>query len=207
MFNNGNFHSVKSMLPFLDEEDLELLAQRIMESPTQMIDNVRLENLYPFLDDDYLGTLLSQFLEKGLDITKLLPFVDDDDLSKLVDQIISGKGTNVNLNKLLPFLDDDDIKKLAAFLKQNGGSFNGTSLSSLLPFMDDDDIDDAFKDAWTNGKDFSKYLPFVSDEALSEAVDAYIHGNSSIDVNALYPFLEEDDLKKLFHYEINKKSN
>jgi hypothetical protein len=205
--NNGNFKNVKSMLPFLEEEDLELLAQKIMDSPDQMVNNIRLESLYPFLDDDYLDQIFSQEVEKGHDINKLLPFVSDDALSNLVDEIIAGKVANIRINSLLPFLDDDDISRLAAFIRQNGGSYNGTSLTSLLPFMDDDDVDKEFKEAWSNGKDFSKYLPFASDEALSEAVDAYINGNTSIDVNVLYPFLEEDDLKKLFRYEINKKNS
>ena len=45
---------------------------------------------------------------------------------------------------------------------------------------------------------------FVEDESLSFIVDEYIAGNISEEqLDGLYPFLSEGDLKRLFKYIIN----
>ena len=48
-------------------------------------------------------------------------------------------------------------------------------------------------------------IHFVSEPSLSLLVDAYIEGKyPDLDVDKLYPFLNKEDVKKLFYYELRK---
>ena len=48
---------------------------------------------------------------------------------------------------------------------------------------------------------------FVSEDCLSILVDEYINGKfSNLDIDKLYPFLDGEDVKKLFYFELKKKN-
>ena len=50
--------------------------------------------------------------------------------------------------------------------------------------------------------------PFISNECLSKLVDEYINGNyQDIQMDALYPFMNSKDVKRLFKYIISQKNN
>jgi hypothetical protein len=73
---------IKKLLPFLEEEDLEQLAEKILSSPDKNYEGVTLEMLLPFLDDDYVSKACKKAFEKGDSISNYLPFMDDDDIDE-----------------------------------------------------------------------------------------------------------------------------
>ncbi len=123
----------------------------------------------------------SQSSKKAKKLAEIIPFLDDDELlHDLVLKIIDG--------------DEEIIKKL--------------DLKSILPFLPDEDCDLLFlKSLELKGKISSDCLPFVSEACLSRFIDNYIKGQyQNIDINQVYPFLSNDDIKRLFLYELNKKN-
>lgn len=109
----------------------------------------------------------------------------------------------LDIKKMLPFLEDEQINKLLEKCEVDG-EYKGITIEQLFPFLSDEKIDELFRKYAFEGKNISKIIPFVSDEAMHKIVDDYIAGNSSVDINQVLPMLEEDDVKKLFDYEMNK---
>jgi hypothetical protein len=198
------------MLPFLDDDEIEELAEKISDSPTGELNGLKIQSLLPFIDDDdVVGKIYLKYLEKGRldDAKKMLPFLDDDFIDQAVKEFIDGTIPNLDIKSMLPFMDDDTVEELAKKITANGGgSYNGISYDSLLPFLDEDVVGEEFAEALEEGRDISMFLPFVDDDYLTKAVDSYIAGNDNIDIDKIYPFLDDDDLKRLFKYEFYKKS-
>jgi hypothetical protein len=194
-------NNIKKMLPFLEEEQLEELAQKIEENNGEYKE-LRLETLLPFLDDDYVNQLFLSRIQQGKPAHTLAPFVSDKVMDKMVDDCIEGR-LSTDLSKLLPFLDEDTIGKLAA--KVSGEEeFCGIRLATLLPFMEDSDIDKLLLDRLHTGKSFSFILPFANDEVLHQIVTEYVEGKADIDINPFLSFLEDEDIRRIFQYEMNK---
>ena len=56
-----------------------------------------------------------------------------------------------------------------------------------------------------NQGELSSIVPFVSQKVLSSLVDEYIKGNvSKVNMNAIYPFLSQEDIKRIFFYELKQ---
>jgi hypothetical protein len=195
-------NNIKKMLPFLEEEQLEELAQK-MEENNGEYKELRLETLLPFMDDNYVNQLFLNRMQQGKPAHTLAPFVSDKVMDKMVDDCIEGR-LSTDLSKLLPFLEEDTIGKLSAKLSHEE-EFCGIKLATLLPFMEDSDIDKLLLDRLYTGKSFSFILPFANDEVLHQIVTEYIEGKTDIDINPFLPFLEDEDIKRLFQYEVNKR--
>lgn len=194
--------NLKKMLPFLDDEQLEELARKIQDNNGEY-KGLRLEALLPFLDDDYVDQLFLSRLEKGEDACSFAPFVSDEVFDEMVKGCIAGR-ISVNLTKYLPFMDDDTIELIAEKVSE-GNDFCGVKMASLMPFMDDDVIDKLLLERMHSGEDYIFMLPFASDEVLHRIVEEYVEEKSHIDINPFLPFLEDEDIKRLFQYEMNKK--
>lgn len=113
--------------------------------------------------------------------------------------------------RMLPFLDDEEVAMLAKKIIEGDPDYEGIKLAAIFPFMDDDDCDEIFTDL-LNGNSQLKpstiysLIPFVSEDALSALVDQYIKGKyQNIDIDKIYPFLDDDDIKRLFRYELSRK--
>ncbi len=107
----------------------------------------------------------------------------------------------MNIKIMLPFLDEDDLEQLAnKILDSEGNEFKGVTICEVLPFLDDDVVDKMFfKAILNNKKDYIKFLPFVSEEALHTLVVKYFNEEiKNIDIDVIYPFLNEDDIKYIF---------
>ena len=133
---------------------------------------------------DSINKFTSQFesnsSKKAKKLAEIIPFLDDDELlHDLVLKIIDG--------------DEEILKKL--------------DLKSILPLLPDEDCDLLFlKSLELKGKISTECLPFVSEDCLSKFIDAYIDGQyQDVDINQIYPFLSDVDIKRLFLYELNKK--
>lgn len=192
------------MIPFLDDEDLKELAEKIVSSPAGEVQGVKLDDLLPFMDDDDIDEMFVAAFKNGENVECFLPFASDDGIEEAVDLALAGDG-KANLSSLLPYADDETIEKIADKVLLNGGTFAGLSTDDLLPFLDDDYVDKLFLQELKKGGDgYQQYVPFVSDDALSEAVEMYLQGKLDDSViDALYPFLDEDDINDIFHHAIN----
>lgn len=137
----------------------------------------------------------------------MLPFLESEDLYELALEILNGN-VDVNLVAILPFMDEDDVDKICADLANNPQWAEKVNLVALYPFASEEYIDKLFESQAKQGKIDNAALPFVSDEALHELVLLYIDNpNLNIDLDALYPFLDSDDISLLFkaYLKNNKK--
>lgn len=115
---------IVTMLPFMDDEDLNEIVESIINGDDQYKD-INLVVLFPFLKSQECERLFVKFLEdESKDnkkyITTLGPFVSTKFLSQIVDEYINGKYSNLNMNSLYPFMDKKDVKRVFQYvLKHN----------------------------------------------------------------------------------------
>jgi hypothetical protein len=199
--------NIKSMIPFLDEDELHQLAQKVAESPDGNYQGVTYGNLLPFLDEEDVDLLMISAYSKGQDVRRFYPFASDDGLSKLVDEILKNPNSSLPLKGLLPFLEDGDSRKIFDAVLSHGGSFGGLNASDLLPFMDDDQVDQLFLDQAKHHDPKAKNTAaFASEDAFHELVKEYAaHPEESFDFDAFYPFMDEDDVRAVFQASLGKK--
>lgn len=112
---------------------------------------------------------------------------------------------------MLPYMDDEDIEELVEKILEDDELAKEIDLSSVLPYVDDDFCDKLFLkqlDLDENSPIIDDMIIYVSEECLSEVVDNYINGQyQNLEIDKFYPYLDSDDVKKLFYYELKKKTN
>lgn len=140
---------------------------------------------------------------KDINLKRMIPFLDDEELELLVDKILEseeGIYKNVTIKDLLPFLDEDLVEK--AF---KSDSNKNKDVSFYFPFLDDEFYDDIVSKMLENKKideKFYSYLPYLSEEILSKVVDSYLKDEIDLDINRVYPFLSDEDMRKIFRKSI-----
>ena len=136
---------------------------------------------------------------KDIDLKKMIPFLEDEQLGLLVDKILESEDgifKGVTIKDLLPFLDDELIVK--AFKKDLE---RNKDITIYLPFLDDDYYDEIVRKMLEENKiddRFYTYLPFLSEEILSNIVEYYLNNDIELDLNRIYPFLSDEDIRKMF---------
>lgn len=115
------------------------------------------------------------------------------------------KVTN-KLIKILPFMDEEDIHEIVDKILNDDPDFKGVNVVAIMPFLDEEDCDKIFLKKLQEDDDVTiELINYVSEECLSYLVDAYINGKfPNLNVDKLYPFLDGDDVKKLFYFELRK---
>jgi len=111
------------------------------------------------------------------------------------------------LMQMLPFMDSETIHELLEKILANDENLHDINIMAVLPFLEKEQATSLFKKAMAGGNPKLNPMaiaPFVDDESLSFIVDEYIAGNITEDqIDGLYPFLSEKDLKRLFKHIIN----
>lgn len=139
---------------------------------------------------------------------------DDEDIHYFNFNFNNQKKTNKNKNKLvtmLPFLDKEYLKEIVDGIINEEEEYKDLDLVVLFPYIGEEECDRLFKKFIFENKECDKHYitcvaPFVSKEALSNFVDEYTKGNyQNVNVDALYPFMSPQDVKKMFKYIISKK--
>ncbi len=165
-------------------------------------------------DLDDLDEEIEEELEK---IEELLDEDDNDDDDDLDDDDDAEKHNNYknifNFNNhsiygALPFLSKADIHELIKSIIKKDEAVKNLKIEVVLPFASREDCDALFIKALDLNLDIkiSHIVPFVSKSCLSKFVDKYIEGKySDVNVNLLYPFLDSNDIKRLFYYVMRKK--
>lgn len=105
------------------------------------------------------------------------------------------------LVSLLPFLDDEELDEIAKMIIDNHEDLKGLKLSTIFPFLKEEQCDAIFnaKMSSLSQSEISSIIPFVSKKVLSKLVDEYLAGRlPKVNMNALYPFLDKEDIKRIF---------
>ena len=112
---NDKNKKLAKILPFLDEESIHELVEKILndDESTKDLDLVK---IFPFLTSEDAGKVLVRALKDGntnVNIERLAPFVSKEALREVVDMYINGElDDSITFESLLPFLDNDSIKKI-----------------------------------------------------------------------------------------------
>ncbi|HMM00987.1 MAG TPA: hypothetical protein PKC96_06615 [Bacilli bacterium] len=192
---------IMSILPFLEEEELDELVDKIVRSEDGEYEGINMTVLMPFLDSEQADRVFIKMVQIKRGYQSCAPFVSEEALDKAVDMYIA-KEIDIDIVPLAPFMDDESIGKLLLAVSKDPSY--SVSLDALLPFADSDDLDASFVNYARQGKDIKKWLPFVSDDAIHELVDAYVKDEiSNIDIDAMYQFLDDDDIRKVFRYHMS----
>jgi len=199
--------NLKHMLPFLDDEELADLAKKIAESPEGVYQGITMKEILPFVDEDDVDQMMLEGYKKGQDVHSCYPFASDEGLSRLVNEALKDDAPDIDFLKLIPFIEDEDIQRICEKILAKGGSFKGLAMDNLLPFMDDEQVDHAFLLKLKNHDPGAKnYAPFVSDEAYHELAEEYVRGElQGVDLDAFYPFMDEEDIRLIFRAALNEK--
>ena len=118
------------LLPFMDNEDLKELVEKIKNKE---VTGVKLVHLYPFLDQNEVDELVDEIVKDGnsKDLYSALPFMSRQRLNTLYEDIKSGKVTGFKEEALLPFLGKNKIKELVEAAIKKG-------MDSKLENLDDE---------------------------------------------------------------------
>lgn len=105
----------------------------------------------------------------------------------------------MNLITMLPFLEDEQLEKLLEKIMQSSdGEWKGITLPVLLPLLSDSVIERLMMEAAGRGEKVTVYAPFASSETLHKLTVEYVEGRIRVDMDSLYPFLVDEDIKLLF---------
>ncbi len=183
----------------LDEDDLAEIAERITPAHPSL-----LSVMAPFLDEDDVSGIAVKLMKDGIsvDIASLVPYMDEDGITRCM-QAAQALGMDMTSllydRRILSNMDEDDIGRIAVQLIRDGIPVD---IGELLPFMDQDSADRCFRYAAGRDENWQVYLPFVSEDALHRLLKDYIAGRIQISFDEIYPYMDEDDIRTLFRYEI-----
>ncbi len=123
-----------NLAPFMDEDDLEALADHIIDFDMGMF-----TSLAPFLNADYLDRIIDKAMKNGhvgkfdmSSVCGLAPFLDGYTLDKIVVKAMEEGWLDEAVTDLAPFLDGTTIKKIINYLLTHD---RGSEVSSLSIFM------------------------------------------------------------------------
>ena len=103
--------NVYKYLPFMNDEDLEELADKIL---SKEVTEVPLRKLYPFLSKQRLNELVTQMIEQNdqENLKHALPFISQDAIKQIRDKINEGKLEGFDESHLLPFMSPEEVKEM-----------------------------------------------------------------------------------------------
>ena len=109
----------------------------------------------------------------------------------------------INLKKMLPYFEDEELMEIYEKIAESpDGEFEGVTVHDILTLIDD--VDELFFRAVEMGKDISEYLPYVSDEGFHKLIEGRVNDKYDINLDDVYPFLPEEELKLLLKKLLNK---
>lgn len=187
-------------LIFTDEDEEEDFYDRVSE----------LEELNEEKVDEELE---QEYNETKEEFKKSFSF-NFENFGEMFGSIFGKSNKNSKSSKLisaLPFLSEDDIHKIVEEILQNSEEYQDINLVAVMPFLSKSDRDALFMKfiVETNNANH-KYIygiaPFVSSECMTKFVDGFIEGKyQDININALYPFMNNSDVKRVFDYIVSKR--
>ena len=106
------------LLPFMDREELNKVAQEIISGELK---GVRLEKLFPFLGRENLNELVDQLIEKkdAKTLQNAIPFISKEKVLNIYYAAEKGEIPNFDSSICIPFLSSDKIKEIFRELVKN----------------------------------------------------------------------------------------
>lgn len=157
--------------------------------------------------------------EKVVDLENILNKVNEKvgSIGKIISDKINDKvkvfhfeGTKrSNLTSILPFMEEEDVFDIAKKIIEK--KEQKISLVEVLPFLNERHCDELFLQAIEQEEFINQatsFAPFVSEDCLSKVVDGYLEGKyQNLNLSTLYPFMKNEDVKRIFHYLYTQESN
>lgn len=111
-----------------------------------------------------------------------------------------------DLGKMLPFLKEEELKELTKrIMASEDGTWKGICVQRVLPFLDAETVENLCRNAMEKGQNYNIYFPFLSGEAMHGIVTEVTEGKLAIALDAMYPFLDEEDIRKVFYFYLEKE--
>lgn len=131
------------------------------------------------------------------EFVKMAPYLDEESLHELTVEFCESD-LECNMMEILPYLEEEDVALILEKVEERE-EFKGLRAEDLFPYLDDASIDELFMKKFSQGKVDENMFSFVSDECWHKIVMKYCEDeNSKIDIDAIYPFLNDGDLNLLF---------
>lgn len=120
------------------------------------------------------------------------------------DKSIDPDSVEAKLLRLLPYMSKEDAHGVCEKLLSNDETIKNLDAATIMPFLSKNDCDAIFvKCIEVNNTDYdlAKTVPYVSAECITSVVDNYIAGAyPELDIDSLYPFLSDTDIKRIFYH-------
>ena len=101
-----------------------------------------------------------------------------------------------------------DAHKLCKEIIASDDMLKKINVAEIMPFVSKSDCDELFLRCIENSDyscDIARAVPYVSKKCLARVVDDYISGKyPSLDMDSIYPFLSDDEIKKIFYHILDK---
>ena len=113
------------------------------------------------------------------------------------------ESVEAKLLRLLPYMSPKEAHKVCEKLLENDETLKNLEISTIMPFLSAEDCDKVFVKCIEIKKDcdLTTAVPYVSIGCLSRVVDDYIDGKyPDLDIDSLYPFLGDEEIKKIFYH-------
>ena len=174
----------------------ELKEEIRKTAPQSSLNMKALAKLAPYLDDDYLDSIILEADVTDQEaIIDLAPYLSDQALRELAARI---DPTDMSfLVELAPFLPDDALDDLAFRIRKE----NMTGLSELAPFLSDRALDRIAAEMDPRHLDEIEDLAcYMTEEALDTIVDTAIACGTVSALSEIACYLEDYSLKKIVDY-------
>ena len=107
----------------------------------------------------------------------------------------------MKLNRLLPFLEDAEKHELVNSILNNEISEDKIAIMEVIPFLEEEDINRLFKASLTHEINVNpvSFLPFLGKDDITKLIEGIKSGEyTSLSIEEILPFLEEDQIKAIF---------
>ena len=199
--------------------------QKKSEKSKKKVNLSAIAELAPFLDEEYLNSLvenadlsdldglddLAPFLSKetlsniaeraSLDdletIAEIAPFLNKATVEKLVIRCAEAKEFYI-LEELAPFVSKEALDRLA----ENVQPENLWEVASIAPFFSQETLDKLVRRCEDAGDydALEELAPFLSKDVTDGLIDRYIEKKCDEDLSDIYPFLSREAMRKLAVY-------
>ena len=181
--------SLASIAPFLDEETLDELVERLDVSGGIG----ELAGIAPFLSERALDRIASRVVAEGVHIGQLAaiaPFLSEESLGKLASAAMDEKFDIGALGGIAPFLSEKALGEIA--FKAVDGADGAGGLAAVAPFMGEKELDAVVKRALEKGRSLGELgglLPFLSKKTLRAIMEAALTGSDPSFLSKVGKFL------------------
>ncbi len=153
---------VAALLPFLDQETIDLLAKKAVESG----DDDGLERLVPFISQSLMDDIALTYAKNGVLKEELFPFMSSERLKAVAEQEFEKNGLK-NMVTMFPFLDEECLSELAKREFEKNGLKN---MVTIAPFLDGECLAELAKRAIAAGDvdALSSIAPFLDGKTLTK---------------------------------------